>query len=109
MLADASLYTSDLLELDGEDRRWKPWEVRREALASLVRSASNHSKFHQAIQLPEHNDGADAEIVFRNTCKLGLEGIVAKRRDKPYWSGGSLDWVKIRNPNAPAVVRLFDE
>jgi bifunctional non-homologous end joining protein LigD len=32
---------------------------------------------------------------------MGLEGIVAKRRDKPYRSGRTADWVKIKNPNAP--------
>jgi ATP-dependent DNA ligase len=34
---------------------------------------------------------------------LGLEGIVSKRRDAPYRSGRSRDWLKIKNPDAPAV------
>jgi ATP-dependent DNA ligase len=39
--------------------------------------------------------------------KLGLEGIVSKRRDSPYSSGRSR--IKIKNPNAPAVKREAEE
>jgi hypothetical protein len=38
-------------------------------------------------------------------CKLGLEGIVSRRRDSPYSSGRSRHWIKSKNPNAPAVKR----
>ncbi len=106
---DAFLYAFDLLELDGEDLRGKPWEVRRDALASLLRNAADHPKLGDGIRLSEHIDGADGDIVFRHACKLGLEGIVAKKRDRPYRSGRSTDWIKIRNPNAPAVMRLLEE
>jgi hypothetical protein len=34
----------------------------------------------------------------RNASELGLEGIVAKRRDKPYRSGRLPDWIKVKNP-----------
>jgi bifunctional non-homologous end joining protein LigD len=48
--------------------------------------------------------------VFRHACKLGLEGIVSKRKDSPYRSGGrSPDWLKMKNPNAPAVRREAEE
>jgi len=40
---------------------------------------------------------------------MGLEGIVAKRRDRPYKSGRSPDWIKIKKPNAPAVARLLED
>jgi ATP-dependent DNA ligase len=43
--------------------------------------------------------------VFRHACKLGLEGIVSKRKDSPYRSGRSPDWLKMKNPEAPAVKR----
>jgi hypothetical protein len=33
---------------------------------------------------------------------LGLEGIVSKRRDSFYSSGRSPDWIKSKNPDAPA-------
>ena len=41
----------------------------------------------------------DAETVFRRACQLGLEGIVSKRRDSPYRSGRSRDWLKMKNPD----------
>src|SRR5258706_10487912 len=47
----------------------------------------------------------DGEAVFRHACKLGLEGIVAKRKDSVYRSGRSPDWLKMKNAAAPAVKR----
>ena len=61
------------------------------------------------IQLSERLDGTDGDIVFRHACKPGLEGIVAKRRDRPYKSGRSPDWIKIKNPAASAATRLLEE
>jgi bifunctional non-homologous end joining protein LigD len=39
---------------------------------------------------------------------MGLEGIVSKRRDAPYRSGRCPDWIKVKNPNAPAATRIFE-
>jgi ATP-dependent DNA ligase len=38
------------------------------------------------------------DAIFRRACGMGLEGIVAKRRDRPYRSGRSPDWIKVKNP-----------
>jgi ATP-dependent DNA ligase len=46
--------------------------------------------------------------VFRNACKFGLEGIVAKRRDRPYRSGRSSDWIKVKNPDTQAATRITE-
>jgi bifunctional non-homologous end joining protein LigD len=48
-------------------------------------------------------------LVFAHACKLGLEGIVSKRRDSLYRSGGSPHWIKSKNPDAPAVRRAAEE
>jgi ATP-dependent DNA ligase len=45
----------------------------------------------------------------RHACKLGYEGIISKRMDSPYRSGRSPDWIKLKNPNAPAVKREAEE
>jgi ATP-dependent DNA ligase len=37
---------------------------------------------------------------------LGLEGIVSKRVDSTYRSGRSRSWIKIKNPKAPAALRI---
>jgi ATP-dependent DNA ligase len=44
-----------------------------------------------------------------HACKMGLEDIVLKRKDSPYRSGQSPDWLKMKNPNAPAVKREAEE
>ncbi len=44
---------------------------------------------------------ADGETIFQHACAMGLEDIVAKRRDRPYRSGRSPDWIKVKNPDAP--------
>ena len=51
----------------------------------------------------------DGETVFRHACKMGLEGIVSKRKDSPYRSGRSKDWLKMKNPACEAVRREKEE
>ena len=48
-------------------------------------------------------------IVFRHARKMGLEGIVSKRLGSRYRSGRSPDWLKFKNPAAPAVKREVEE
>jgi hypothetical protein len=52
---------------------------------------------------------ADGEIVFREACRLGCEGIVSKRLGSPYRSGRVAHRVKVKNPKAPAVKREAEE
>ena len=40
---------------------------------------------------------------------MSLEGIVSKRLASRYRSGRSLDWLKFKNPTAPAVKREAEE
>ena len=49
-----------------------------------------------------HPDGI---TVFQHACKMGLEAIVSKRLGSRYRSGRSPDWLKFKNPEAPAVKR----
>ena len=53
--------------------------------------------------------GSDGPTVFAHACKLGLEGIVSKRKDSAYRSGRSPDWLKMKNADAPAVKREAEE
>jgi bifunctional non-homologous end joining protein LigD len=88
-----------LLELGGKDLRHAPLEERK---GKLLRKES------WSVQLKEHI-AERGDIVFRHACKLGYEGIVSKRLGSPYRSGRSRDWVKMKNPNAPAVKREAEE
>ena len=56
----------------------------------------------------EHIEG-EGPTVFAHACKMGLEGIVSKRKDSAYRSGRSPDWLKMKNPDAPAVTRETEE
>ena len=47
--------------------------------------------------------------MFVYACKMGLEGIVLKRLGSRYRSGRSTDWLKFKNPDAPAVKREAEE
>jgi bifunctional non-homologous end joining protein LigD len=79
------------------------WHVRRATLRSLIKRAG------AGILLSEHIDsGGDGAAMFAHACRMGLEGIVAKRRDKPYRSGRSPDWIKVKNPDAPAASRIME-
>jgi hypothetical protein len=51
----------------------------------------------------------DGAAIFASACKMGLEGTVSKRRDSRYQSGRSRDWIKVKNPQSPAMLRLQDE
>jgi ATP-dependent DNA ligase len=90
--------TLDLLELEGEDLRPRPLGERKARLAKLL------ARKPIAIRFNEHTD-EDGATVFRHACKLGFEGIVSKRLAAPYRSGPSRDWLKIKNPDSPAMVR----
>jgi ATP-dependent DNA ligase len=43
--------------------------------------------------------------VFQHACRFGLEGIVSKRLGAPYRSGPSRDWLRVKNPDSPAMRR----
>jgi bifunctional non-homologous end joining protein LigD len=97
--ASVFLFAFDLIELNGDDLRRDPLVVRKAMLASLLSRASPGLRFN------EHLDEKDGPLVFAHACKMGLEGIVSKRRDSFYRSGRSPDWIKSKNPNAPTVRR----
>ena len=60
------------------------------------------------LRFNEHMEG-DGPTVFAHACKMGLEGIVSKRKDSAYRSGRSPDWLKMKNSDAPAMKREAEE
>jgi ATP-dependent DNA ligase len=98
---EALLYAFDLLELDGRDLRGETWARRRTELAQLLAGAD------AGIRLSEHIEDVDGAVVFRQACIMGLEGVVAKRRDSRYRSGRCRDWIKIKNMAHPAIERAM--
>ena len=101
--SQALLYAFDLLELDGQDLRREPLEMRKATLASILRKTRHGVRFNEHLEYP------DGLAVFQHACKMGLEGIVSKRLGSRYRSGRSPDWLKFKNPEAPAVRREAEE
>lgn len=63
--------------------------MRRHLLADLVDGADGSIRFSEDI-------AGDPTDLLANACSLGLEGIIAKHRDRPYRSGRTGDWLKIK-------------
>ena len=91
-----------LLKVNGDDVRREPIEDRKRCLAGLPRLP------HDGIALNEHFDG-DGAMIFKHACVLGCEGTVSTRLGSPYRAGRSNHWLKVKNPDAPAVRRLEEE
>ncbi|MGO4677826.1 ATP-dependent DNA ligase [Bosea sp. 2YAB26] len=86
--AGALLYAFDLLYLNGRDLRPLACEERREMLPGII-------KPHTSILFSADVD-AEGDAFLALACKMGLEGIIAKRRDAPYRSGRGGEWLKIK-------------
>jgi bifunctional non-homologous end joining protein LigD len=83
------VYCFDLLELNGRDLREQPLVQRRARLkALLARAKCNVIRFSETF--------SNANDLLAECARLGLEGIVAKRRDAPYRSGTRSGWIKVK-------------
>ena len=60
------------------------------------------------VKFNEHIKAAGSAS-FAHACKMGLEGIVSKRLGSRYRSGRTRDWLKFKNPDAPAEKREAEE
>ena len=98
---DVFLYAFDVLELDGRDLRAQRWDARRSLLTQLL------DRCQDGLRLSEHVEDTDGAVVFRQTCVMGLEGIVAKRRNSRYRSGRCREWIKVKNRAHPAFERAM--
>ena len=84
------LYLFDVPFTDGYDLRACPLEARRAALKRVLEPAeSDRVRFSEEFN-------ADPRSLIASACKLGLEGLIAKRRDSPYTSGRAASWVKLK-------------
>lgn len=83
-------YAFDLLELNGRDLRGEPLIERKAALKRLL-DADPSANIRYSEHLAEKG-----EQLFSLACETGLEGVVSKRKDAPYRSGRSSDWLKVK-------------
>jgi bifunctional non-homologous end joining protein LigD len=83
------LYLFDLPRHDGADLRGMPLRRRKARLREAMR-------FEDRVRYTPHRNGEHGEEVYRDACRKGLEGVIAKRADSPYVSGRSRDWLKLK-------------
>jgi bifunctional non-homologous end joining protein LigD len=83
------LVAFDLLYLDGWDLRDVALRARKELLQRLLTRAP------LAIRYGEHVE-EQGPAFYREACRLGLEGIIAKRDNDPYREGRTRSWLKIK-------------
>ena len=86
---DITFHLFDLMHCDGLDLRPVPLVERRAQLQQLLEDAPDSIRFSEAFA------GAPRDVV-ASACKLGLEGIIGKRKDSPYTSSRSPDWIKLK-------------
>ena len=75
----------------------------------IIRKLLSSSGVHLPIPANEYVEHPEGAAVFQQACKMGLEGIVSKRLGSLYRSGRTPDWLKFKNPAAPAVKREMEE
>src|SRR6476620_6039943 len=99
---EVQFYAFDVLMSDGDDLRKLPLSMRKASLARLLARRVN------GIFLSDFERGEIGPDLFRHACMLGLEGLVSKRNDRPYRASTSPNWVKVKNPEHPAMARVKD-
>jgi bifunctional non-homologous end joining protein LigD len=99
---EVQLYAFDILALDGDDLRKLPLSMRKTNLARLL------ARRPDGIFVAPFETGEIGPDLFRAACRLGLEGLVSKRRDRPYQGGRSKHWVKVKNRTHPAMSRVIE-
>ncbi|MDB4947288.1 MAG: ATP-dependent ligase [Labilithrix sp.] len=79
----------DLLFYDGVDLRDQPLTARKDTLKTVLAGLS------APLKMGDHLTG-DGHALHAHACKMGLEGIIAKRSGRPYRAGRGPEWVKIK-------------
>jgi bifunctional non-homologous end joining protein LigD len=83
-------YLFDLPYCAGQDLRDVPLRERRAVLQRIVeRKPHANVRFSAVFEAPP-------EELLSSACRLGLEGVIAKRRDSAYVCRRSSDWIKLK-------------
>jgi bifunctional non-homologous end joining protein LigD len=90
------LYVFDILWLEGHDVRRLPLRTRKRLLKAALR-------FHGPIRWTQHRN-RDGEELFKEACRKGWEGLMAKRADSPYVATRSRDWLKFKCEHGQELV-----
>jgi bifunctional non-homologous end joining protein LigD len=83
------LYLFDILHVEGHDVTGLPLLARKSLLRKAVR-------FGDPLRFVPHRRGEAGEEAFREACRNGWEGLIAKRIDSTYVRTRSNDWLKVK-------------
>ena len=86
--AKVFLYVFDITWLDGDDLRALPLRDRKRLLRDAI-------DFADPLRFTTHRNG-DGVAFYREACRKGWEGLIAKRADSPYVTTRSRDWLKFK-------------
>ncbi|HET6866536.1 MAG TPA: non-homologous end-joining DNA ligase [Solirubrobacteraceae bacterium] len=90
------LYVFDVLWLAGHDVRPLPLRTRKRLLKTAL-------QFHGPVRWTQYRNG-DGEVLFKEACRKGWEGLIAKRADSPYVTTRSRDWLKLKCEHGQELV-----
>jgi bifunctional non-homologous end joining protein LigD len=91
--ADLVYVAFDVLVLGDRYLRARPLAQRKAELAAFV--AALPAKVGARLRYSDHVIGK-GDAFFAQACAAGLEGIISKRRDRPYRPGRGPDWLKVK-------------
>jgi ATP-dependent DNA ligase len=92
----------DILVEGDHDLRTLPLHLRKTRLERLL------ARRPEGIFVNPFERGEIGPDLFRAACQMGLEGLVSKRRDRPYQAGRSKHWIKVKNRQHPAMDRVME-
>ncbi|WP_395348215.1 DNA ligase D [Variovorax sp. UC122_21] len=86
---DIVYFLFDLPYYGGHDLRAVPLVERRALLERLLADPPPEIRFSAVFDAPP-------EDIVASACRIGLEGVIGKRRDSAYRSRRSPDWIKLK-------------
>jgi len=89
--AALAYFVFDLLRVEGARIHTLSLEERKARLRTLL----GRPNVRERIRFSDHVEG-DGKKFFKHACRLGLEGIISKRRDQPYRPGRNGGWLKTK-------------
>jgi ATP-dependent DNA ligase len=92
----------DILVESNDDLRKLPLHLRKSNLERLLAGRP------EGVFVNPFERGEIGPDLFRAACRMGLEGIGSKRRERPYQAGRSRYWIKVKNRTHPAMERVMD-
>jgi bifunctional non-homologous end joining protein LigD len=86
--------------MHGDDVRDLPLSIRKTNRQRLL------ARRPDVIFQSDYERGEIGPELFRKACEFGLKGMVSKRADRPYRSGRSPHWIKVKNRSHHAFERV---